>query len=95
MSKLEEKLEELEYFKRCITYCDFDFDSKPYIYFEKHYCYNLTICIVLYDNEIDDYYLEHDYDKRIYKRQTINNLQKAFDIMQKDLEILKEVKDNV
>ena len=91
MSKLEKELERLEYFKHRTTYYDFSIDGKPYIYFEKPFCERITICVVLYDNEIDDYYLEHDYDTRIYRKQSIINLQEAFDLMEKDLEVLRNV----
>ena len=87
MSRLEKKLDELEYFKIRTIYNHYD--DTPYIYYEKQYCYNVTICITLYDNEIDDYHLENDYSW-LSKQQAIDNLQEAFNIMQKDLEELKE-----
>ena len=87
MSRLEQKLDELEYFKTRTIYENYD--DKPYIYYEKPYFYNVTICITLYDNEIDNYHLENDYSW-VSKQQAIDNLQEAFNVMQKDLEILKE-----
>ena len=94
MSRLEKELERLEYFKHCTICYDFNIDGKPYIYYEKEYCHRVNICIVLYDNEIDDCYIEHDYDKRIYRKQSIINLQEAFEQLEKDLEVLKSVKNS-
>lgn len=91
MSKLEEKLDELEYFKIKTVFYN-NYNDTPYIYYEKQYCYNVTICITLYDNKIDDYHLENDYSW-VSKQQAIDNLQQAFNIMQSDLKELKQCQD--
>lgn len=86
MTKLEEKLIELGYEKTTTTYiCD---DDIPIIKFEKKYCYKATILIILYDNKIEDCFVETIY-QRFMKQEQINNLQQAFDEMQRDLEELK------
>lgn len=94
MTNLEKEVERLEYFKHRTIYYDFGNDGKPYIYYEKEYCHRVTIWIVLYDGKVYDNYIEHDYDTRIYRKQSIINLQEAFDLMEKDLEVLKNVKNS-
>lgn len=90
MTKLEEKLIELGYVKKQTLYLEDD--TIPYIEFKKGYCYHVTICIELYDNKVDTYGIYEDYDF-FTKQQAIDNLQKAFNIMQKDLAILKELEN--
>ena len=87
MSRLEEKLIELGYRKTKTVY--FAQNEIPYIFYEKEYCCRADICIILYDDKIEDYYVESDYI-RFSKQQALNNLQQAFNEMQKDLEVLKE-----
>jgi hypothetical protein len=87
MTKLEDKLKELGYHKYQTTY--FRDDDKPYIDFKKQYCYRATIHIELYDNKIDAYNVTTEYEY-FTTQQAIDNLQQAFNIMQKDLEVLKE-----
>ena len=88
MSRLEKKLKELGYHKyQTIYYQD---DDKPYIGFKKQYCYRATIHIELYDNKLDTYNVTTEYEY-FTKQQAIDNLQQAFNEMQKDLEVLRNV----
>lgn len=86
MSKLEEKLIELGY--------RYSFDNdEGYLYiktYNKKYIFNVLIS---YSNKrIENYDVANVYD--FHSQQDIDNLQQAFDEMQKDLEILKGVEDD-
>ena len=81
MTKLEEKLIELGYEFYCPNY------------YAKLYC-DQTIYIELrYKQYIQDYYVEAHYWNFKFKKQ-IDNLQQAFNELQKDLEILKECEED-
>jgi hypothetical protein len=87
MTKLEEKLKELEYKKIKTIY--FEEDDTPVIIFEKPYCFHASIYIELFDDIIENYYIKNDYNN-IVTQQAIDNLQQAFNVMQKDLDVLRK-----
>ena len=81
MTKLEEKLIELGY------ELEREEDS---IIACKNVNHNCDIVIGVWDSKIKYYYLYTYFTRHIRRQDTIDNLQQAFDEMQKDLEILKE-----
>ena len=86
MTKLEEKLIELGY---CYA---FD-NSEGYLYVKspnKKYIFNVLLSYS--KRRIENYDMLSVYD--IHSQKDIDNLQQAFDEMQKDLEILKEIKND-
>ena len=83
MTKLEEKLIELGY------KLEIEEDG---VIASKSINFNADIVIGIYDNKINSYYV-YSYSNHIRRQDTIDNLQQAFNEMQKDLAILKEVKD--
>lgn len=80
MTKLEEKLKELGYVY--IKHND---------YFKKQYSRFIYISIELDKNKlkVNDYGVDYKTDF-IRKQQQLDNLQQAFDEMQRDLEVLRE-----
>ena len=84
MSKLEEKLLELEY--------RYSFDnSEGYLYVKTHnkkYIFNVLLSYS--KRRIENYDVANVYD--FHSQKDIDNLQQAFNEFQKDLEILKEIK---
>ena len=79
MTKLEKKLIELGYKLKIEEDCVIASKNINFIY---------EIVIGICDNTIQSYYV-YSYSNYIRWKDTINHLQKAFDTMQKDLEILK------
>lgn len=78
MSKLEEKLQELGY-----EY------NKNFMYYRKEINDHIRINIEVFKGQICDYRI---LDTKVIKTQEhIDNLQQAFNEMQKDLAILKEI----
>lgn len=85
MTKLEEKLLELEY---CYA---FD-NSEGYLYVKTHnkkYIFNVLLSYS--KRRIENYDVANVYD--FHSQKDIDNLQLAFDEMQKDLEILEGIED--
>ena len=88
MTKLEEKLIELGY--------EIDREENDT---ENDFCAckkgnnNADIIIGVWDNKIKSYYLYTYFTKHIRRQDTIDNLQQAFNEMQKDLEELKECEE--
>ena len=82
MSKLEEKLQEFGY--------RYSFDnSEGYLYIKTHnkkYIFNVLLSYS--KRRIENYDVANVYD--FHSQKDINDLQQAFDVMQKDLELLKE-----
>lgn len=83
MTKLEEKLEKLGY--------RYSFDnSEGYLYIKTHnkkYIFNVLLSYS--KRRIENYDVANVYD--FHSQKDIDNLQQAFDEMQKDLEILKGI----
>lgn len=81
MSRLEEKLIELGYEFYCPNY------------YMKLYCDQRIFIELRYNQNIQDYYVEAHYWNFKLKKQ-IDNLQLAFNELQKDLEILNKCEKN-
>ena len=78
MTKLEEKLLELGYERVRLQFSNISIYNK----IGKHALFVIKIL----ENEIFDYHLH----KNIHNQNDIDNLQQAFNEMQKDLEVLKD-----
>ena len=55
---------------------------------------NAEVVIGLWGGKIQHYYVYSYFTQHIRKQDTINNLQQAFNEMQRDLEILKGIEDD-
>lgn len=86
MTKLEQKLIGLGYKKQPI----YTHNQRVILYFKNSFNYDMAIYYDCKSNKIIDEGVFTD-AKIIRTQQHINNLQQAFNEMQKDLEILKEV----
>lgn len=87
---LEEKLEELGYELTNPAFKHTDYFSKYSKYYDD---INISVAIVLeLEIEIADYGIDTDSD--LYKQADIDNMQIAFNRLQKDLKKLKEYENN-
>lgn len=90
MNKLEEKLIELGYNK-----CYYDNFTKQTTYYKNNEYLEITIVVNwnAYGNKIVRSGVEY-WTKMFSTQQQIDDLQKAFNQLQKDLEVLKEYEEN-
>lgn len=85
MTKLEEKLIELGYeLKRIEENTENEFIASKSVNCDG------DIVMGIWENKIKCYYLYTYFCKHIFRQDTIDNLQQAFNVMQKDLEELKK-----
>lgn len=90
MTKLEQKLSEFGYEEKKLSELVYEYD---YLTHYSKYCGNYKMIIGLYAKKrIENYYVE-GYHFNFKNQAQIDNLQQAFNELQKDLEILKECEE--
>lgn len=87
MSRLEQKLKELRY-----EYDGYDYSKIIKIKLQNlNYHLSFTLRIKIKDNVVIDYYCHSQ--SRCFKEDISNAYKQAFNVMQKDLEVLRNVED--